>query len=195
MAWADFGFTPSTGLSDTTSFPTTPADETAARSQFMAVLNQIKTFLNLTVKETSTNLAAHLAETVHVGAIDIASGDTSGPTTTSTSYVDLTDMSVTLTTKGGDLLVFFSGIFKNSTSGQTVFIVPLIDSEAVTSPSQMGMTEPGTNSMVPMSLIHRFTGVAAGSHTVKIQWLVSDGTAAAEGKQRQLIVLEVKAPC
>lgn len=64
MAWADFGFTPTTGLSDTTSFPTTPADETAARSQFMTVLNQIKTFLNLTVKETSTNLGTHSADTV-----------------------------------------------------------------------------------------------------------------------------------
>jgi hypothetical protein len=50
MAWTDFDYTPSDGLSNTTSFPSKPSSGPAARSQFMTLFNQIKAFLNGTVK-------------------------------------------------------------------------------------------------------------------------------------------------
>jgi hypothetical protein len=56
MAWTDFKFTPEDGLSNTTSFPSKPSSGAEARTQFMAVLNQIKTFLNGTVKNEITGL-------------------------------------------------------------------------------------------------------------------------------------------
>lgn len=45
-----FAFTPATGLSDTTVYPTAPANETAARQQVMDPLNQIKDYLNNSLK-------------------------------------------------------------------------------------------------------------------------------------------------
>ncbi|KJS84985.1 MAG: hypothetical protein JM58_09455 [Peptococcaceae bacterium BICA1-8] len=50
MAIGDFNYTPTDGLDNTTSFPSKPGSGTAARAQFMTVLNQIKTFMNGTQK-------------------------------------------------------------------------------------------------------------------------------------------------
>lgn len=41
-----FAFDPVTGLLNTTSFPTLPASETAARQQFMTILYQLRDFIN-----------------------------------------------------------------------------------------------------------------------------------------------------
>ena len=41
-----FTYNPVTGLLNTTSFPTRPLNETAARQQFMTLLDQLKDFLN-----------------------------------------------------------------------------------------------------------------------------------------------------
>lgn len=41
-----FAFTPATGLSDTSVYPTTPANEAAARQQVMDPLNQLRDYLN-----------------------------------------------------------------------------------------------------------------------------------------------------
>jgi len=43
---AKFSFNPTSGLLDTTVFPSSPTSETAARQQFMTLFNQIMTFLN-----------------------------------------------------------------------------------------------------------------------------------------------------
>lgn len=62
MAWEDFEFTPEDGLENTTTFESKPVSGARARQQFTTILNQIKTFLNGTVKETSADLATHKAD-------------------------------------------------------------------------------------------------------------------------------------
>lgn len=47
---SDFAFVPATGLEDTGVYPSTPASEAAFRADVMAPSNQVKTFLNGTMK-------------------------------------------------------------------------------------------------------------------------------------------------
>lgn len=58
MSWTDLEFTPTTGLQDSATFPSKPPSGTgsnSARGQVMNIINQIKTFINGTVK---TEIAA-----------------------------------------------------------------------------------------------------------------------------------------
>lgn len=57
MAWEDFKFTPEDGLENTTTFPSKPGSGAAARAQPMTLFNQIKTFLNGTIKTSVTGNA------------------------------------------------------------------------------------------------------------------------------------------
>ena len=54
MAWTDFDYVPTDGLSNVASFPSKPGSGALARAQFMTLLNQIKTFFNGTVKTEIT---------------------------------------------------------------------------------------------------------------------------------------------
>jgi hypothetical protein len=119
-----------------------------------------------------------------------ADGSSSGPTTTSGLFVDMTDMSVTLTTVGGDLLVWFDGSFSQSTSGQGVFVGLRLDSGSDVAGVRHNFQH--TSQDVFIGTHHRFTGVAAGSHTVKARWSVSGGQGTATSTERHLTVLEVK---
>ncbi|HZS01349.1 MAG TPA: hypothetical protein VFE37_21705 [Chloroflexota bacterium] len=58
-----------------------------------------------------------LGDLPQVTQIGYAAGATSGPTTTSTTNVDMPDMSVALTTAGGDLLVFFWAMVSVNAAG------------------------------------------------------------------------------
>lgn len=129
----------------------------------------------------------------HAGAIQDGSavGSTAGPTTASTSYVDMTEMSVTLTTTGGDLLCWLSTEWSNSSASMLHTLALALDAaaEPTTSERQEFLASNGSPYMA--STQHRFTGVAAGSHTVKGRWKVGAGTGTLTGVRRNLIVLEV----
>ena len=62
MTITDMAFNPATGLLDTTTYPTEPADETAARTQVQGRLNEIRDYLNDTliteITEGAFNFAA-----------------------------------------------------------------------------------------------------------------------------------------
>lgn len=119
-----------------------------------------------------------------------ATGSTSGPTTASASYADLANMSVTLTTVGGDLLVDFDGTFSHSTAVNSVFIAFSLDAAAEV--HERYITSPGVNYGLTFHLRHRFTGVSAASHTVKVRWKTDGGTATAVTTLRDMIVTEQK---
>lgn len=119
-----------------------------------------------------------------------AVGVTTGPTTNSTVYVDLTDMSVTLATTGGNLLAFFVGTFSHPTVGTSIDTALSLDG-AVEVGNGDGMA-PGANYRYRLTNMYRWTGVAAGNHTVKVRWAVGAGTATSTGINRILIVVEVK---
>lgn len=119
-----------------------------------------------------------------------AYGATSGPATTSTSYVDLPDMAVTLTTTGGDLLAWLQCDMSQSTSGDGVALALSLDG----APEVAGtVTNPLSVSSAPMVCVYHWTGVAAGGHTVKGRWeAVTGGTATANVTRRSLVVAEVR---
>lgn len=139
----------------------------------------------------SNQFAAGVVNTAAVAAnaitqLGYAVGSTSGPTTTSGSFVDIPEMSVTLTTAGGDLLAIMSITVANSTNN--IYGVALsLDGGAATQERNGSDTDTKT-----LMTVHRFTGVSAASHTVKGRWFTSGGTLTADATKRSLLLVEVK---
>lgn len=129
-----------------------------------------------------------------MGAVQIgsAAGASSDPATSSTSYVDMTDMSVTLTTKGGDLLVLLQSDYSNNTTPSTNSFALALDGAAEVAETTMQTLSSGA----PQNAFtfHRFTGVSAASHTIKGRNKVSAGTLTLSGTRRRMLVLEVVTP-
>ena len=136
--------------------------------------------------------AAHLADDVHVGVFSSAGASTPSPTTNSTTYVDMPDMSATVTTKGGELIVFFTGSFYNDTLGANNYMAVSLDGAAEIGEQNVDQAVAGVT--FSQAVIARFIGVAAGEHTVKVRWKVSGGIVTNYGLRRNLIVMEVKTP-
>lgn len=116
-----------------------------------------------------------------------AVGTSGTVTTNSTTDVNMTDMAVTLTTVGGELRCWFEGTFTHSTSGSVILGLSL-DGGATTN-RKVVIANSGA---LPVGLVARFTGVAAGSHTVRVVWSVVSGTASALNNERYLLVTEAK---
>lgn len=98
-------------------------------------------------------------------------------TTTSTSFVDVdaTNLAVTLTTSGGDLLIGFSGgVYPPA--GIVYFTVD-VDGSPIMGDDGIVGTYRSNNYLEPVSFIVLKTGLSAESHTVKLQWKVSASTA------------------
>ncbi len=92
--------------------------------------------------------------------------------TTSTVFVDATGLALALTTAGGALLVGFSGVAGN-TGGATVVFDLVVDG------ASLGGTDGVTGSsagVVPVTFVWLTDALAAGAHSVKLQWKVSAGT-------------------
>lgn len=94
-------------------------------------------------------------------------------TTTSTSFVDVdaTDFSFTLDTGGGDVLVTFNGVVGGS---GTVFFDVEVD--GVRFAGDDGITRTINGSTHALSFVILVEGLAAGSHTFRLQWKVSAST-------------------
>lgn len=120
-----------------------------------------------------------------------AYGVASNPTTTSGTYVDVPDMAVTLTTVGGDLLVWGHCDVSNSVAGDGVSVAVSLDGA-----TPVGASTPSSGTagqVVAATPLAHFAGVAAGIHTVKLRWEVSfGGTATATATERQMIVEEIR---
>ena len=115
---------------------------------------------------------------------------TAGRTTTSTIFVDLTEMTVTITTTGGKVLILFQGSCAwNDTAGQEVYFKLLRDS------TYKGGCFGGDSRFVPV--IAMLDSPAAGTYTYKIQWKVAGGEGSlaftTTTDRSSLIALEVKA--
>lgn len=119
-----------------------------------------------------------------------AYGTTNGPTTTSTTPVDLSEMSISInTTAGSVLLVLFNGMFANNTLANQVATDLVLDG---TQQKRRTGSAAAANALFSLSHVHVLTGLSAASHTVKIQWFVSGGTGTASGVERSLVVVELK---
>jgi hypothetical protein len=99
-------------------------------------------------------------------------------TTTSASFVnvDATNLSLTITTTGGDVMVHFHGVTDHdSASGITYLDVDVDGARTAGDDGICGQF--GTNEST-VSFTRLISGLSAGSHTFKLQWKVSAGTGA-----------------
>lgn len=99
-------------------------------------------------------------------------------TTTSSSFadVDATDLNLSITTTGGDVLVTFVGSTNNSGANAAYF--DLIMDGATRAGGDDGLLlHMGTaGTYLPVVIIYLYQSVSAGVHTFKLQWKVAAGT-------------------
>lgn len=101
-------------------------------------------------------------------------------TTTSTSFVDVdaTELALTFTTGGGDVMIFFSGSVRNTASVRNYF--DIYESVAATryggDDGLIYTITSNATTATNASFAVRITGLSAASHTFKLQWKVASGT-------------------
>lgn len=101
--------------------------------------------------------------------------------TSSASFADMTDMSITITTTGGRVLLGFTAPFSNSATSLNnfTFAVDGVDvgnaTRGLTSITIVTATQSGNPAMTYLTP----TALSAGSHTFKVRWKTNAGTATA----------------
>lgn len=108
--------------------------------------------------------------------------------TTSTSYVDITGAAPSLTTTGGDLLVIAVLCVANSAASNASYFALKLD--AASEVGEVVTSAAVNNGQFVQTIVWRFTGVSAASHTVKGRFKVSAGTSTAYSGQ--ILMVEVK---
>jgi hypothetical protein len=116
-----------------------------------------------------------------------AVGITSGPSTTSTSFVPMPDMSCTIKTSGNPIQITYSCTV-NSPLGQNVFAEPYVDGISSANMPITGANSTIMNSCLSGTVIYP---VAAGVHKVDLYWKVDGGTGSLNGVRRIISVREL----
>ena len=98
---------------------------------------------------------------------------TSDYSTSGTAWVDVdsTNMALTITTTGGDVLVTANGNVSNNNDSRTAYIGVDVDSGADF--AQLYEQKEGVDGIHSFGSSWIFTGLSAGSHTFKLQWKLS----------------------
>lgn len=105
--------------------------------------------------------------------------EASNYTTTSTSFtdVDATNLSATITTAGGNVLVGFTCVVDNNGANYNYLNLD-VDGATVVGDDGLVVTQEGAAGERQQAVFtFLVTGLSAGSHTFKLQWKVSAGTA------------------
>jgi hypothetical protein len=113
-------------------------------------------------------------------------------TTTSTSFVDIADLSVTLTTTGGPLLVIMTLPAQINIASVLMSFGVKLDSGSTFATEALSKASSGAEDVI--TFLHYFTGVSAGSHTVTGRWAADAGghTLKSLSTLRKLLVIELK---
>jgi hypothetical protein len=132
---------------------------------------------------------------IAVGAITTFSavyGSSPSPTTTSTTAVDMPDMTITVNSPVACLYrIDFAGLFI-CTVGTGYYVLTCLVDGGVVSSNATQIIANATTSAFNHNHTYGYVGVAAGSHVVKMQWNVAAGTLQAYQTTRALSVLEVR---
>ncbi|MPZ68609.1 MAG: hypothetical protein GEU71_03680 [Actinobacteria bacterium] len=139
----------------------------------------------------SGTVTTEMLEANAVTQIEFDDVGNSGPTTTSTTFVDLDGMTMGITTTGGVLLAMFTGTFSNDTVGERVDVRLVLDGVPAAN-SIRRFNVPAANYRQTLMTQHLWTGVSSAAHTVKAQWLASGGTGTADGLLRSMLIAEVR---
>ena len=100
-------------------------------------------------------------------------------TTTSTSFVDVdaTNLSLTIRTRGGRVLIVVTGLFGQSGSGMNCYMDVAIDGAREGGTIGLFSSSANSASVNPSASWSYITdALSAGIHTFKLQWAVSGGT-------------------
>jgi hypothetical protein len=139
--------------------------------------------------KTRMDAAADASGNLLLKNINSPTPTTGGPTTTSTTWVDLEEMTVTITTRGNKVLIVGNAVVSHNTAGCYVDIILYVDSAVVTQTmSRYKSVAGGDYGSVAFCYICQ---PSAASHTFKIQWrVVGAGTATSLTTCRNFQVLE-----
>lgn len=149
-----------------------------------------------TAKLLDANVTTAKLATGAISQIWLVSGSYTA-TTSSTTLADYPEMSITFTSTGGDLLAF--GITSADSTSNCVLQTALrLDAGADQFHARQSILGPGTAFVTMVGFYQGannapLTGVASGSHTIKIQWKTETaGTTLSNGGNRRLIIIELK---
>ena len=110
-------------------------------------------------------------------------------TTTSSTYIDLTDMSITITTGANDILLIFDAMASSTVANDNINVVFGVDAVDETEQhSEYVQSTTGTGTFVHSQI---YTATAA-SHTFKVRWRRQTGTGTIAFDQRKFIVIELR---
>jgi hypothetical protein len=96
-------------------------------------------------------------------------------TTTSFANVNVTDLALSITSSGGDVLLGFSGSALIS-SGSLFFDVDMDGARIGGDDGLVAVTSGGASSRMNITFLRLVRNVVAGSHTFKLQWKGTGGT-------------------
>lgn len=122
----------------------------------------------LTATLMNTELGNQLQALKNPASANYILNQASNYTTTSTTFVDIdsTNLSLTMVTGGGDVIIGFSG--NAASTGWVNFDVAL---DSVRIGGDDGLITAG--GYYPFSFIRLYTGLSAASHNFKLQWKVA----------------------
>lgn len=116
-------------------------------------------------------------------------GTTLDPTTTSTDFVDLPEMSITITTGANPVLILFTGVFSNKMACKGCIITLVIDGTEV-APRYRRTCASSTADAMGIITLACIEELSTGTHTIKIQWKIDAGTGVAIKDTRALQVID-----
>lgn len=124
-------------------------------------------------------------QTYKAGGQSAMNASNASGTTASASYADVTNASDTITTTGGNLIAIASFCQSNSAATSAMYAALSLDGAAEV--GEVVTIETDNTFQHSQCIVYRWSGVSAGSHTVKLRWKTSGGTSTAYGGRVILI--------
>lgn len=123
------------------------------------------------------NVTALYALAIHPAASYTRTAGNYTTSSTSMADIDATNMALTITTTGGDIDVSLAAHVSHSAANGVIALDLLLDGASKGPGSSSLLFQAyGNGANGNASFCWRITGVAAGEHTVKIQWKTNAGT-------------------
>ncbi len=129
----------------------------------------------VTATDFNTHLRDNLLALKQPPSQQIVRLNTSSYTTTSTAFVtvDDTNLKITLTTAGGDVLIWFNAV-ANTSGAYSLMLTLSID--GVDQGPANGLTYVYGTGITPLSFVLLASGISAGEHLYRLRFRVSGGT-------------------
>jgi hypothetical protein len=146
---------------------------------------------------TAADIADGAVTSLKLTSRAIPFGYTNNPdeeATISTTWVDMPDMSVSITlARTSHIIIMFSATAYVEVLGNSIMVRVIADEamldEAIPYPVEIVLTKGTELTKGTYSFTWNLPDVSAGTHTVKIQWLVSGGTGTGNVADRALTVI------